>query len=50
MMANFNSFIVNSLSAVSSFLMTEPAIYFVGLALLACVGRLFHRLISGGGR
>lgn len=47
-MVQFNSFIVNSLSAISGFLMTEPAIYFVGLALLACVGRIFHRLIGGG--
>ncbi len=47
-MSSFNSFIVQSLSAVSGFLMSEPAIYFVGLALLACVGRIFHRLINGG--
>lgn len=47
-MANFNSFVVSSLTAVSGFLMSEPAVYFVGIALLACVGRVFHRLISGG--
>lgn len=48
-MSAFTSFISDSLSTISEFLMTEPAIYFVGIALLACVGRLFHRLISGGG-
>lgn len=47
-MAQFNSFIVSSLSAVSGFLMSEPAVYFVGIALLACVGRLLHRLLAGG--
>lgn len=48
-MSEFNSFIVSSLSAISGFLMSEPAVYFVGIALLACVASLFHRIIRGRG-
>lgn len=47
-MSQFNAFVLQSLSAISGFLMSEPAVYFVGIALLACVGRLFHRLIGKG--
>ncbi len=43
-MANFNLFVVNMLGAISSFLMAEPFIYFVGLAMLAFVVQIFKSL------
>lgn len=45
-MQDFLSFITQLLSAVSSFLMTEPIIWFVGIFLLGAVIAVFHKLIS----
>ena len=45
-MQDFLTFITQLLSAVSSFLMTEPIVWFVGVFLLGAVVAVFHKLIS----
>lgn len=45
-MQDFLTFITQLLSAVSSFLMTEPIVWFVGVFLLGAVIAVFHKLIS----
>ena len=45
-MQDFLTFITQLLSAVSSFLMTEPIVWFVGVFLFGAVVAVFHKLIS----
>lgn len=47
-MQDFVTFIGDMLSEVSTFLMSEPIIYFVGCALLLFVVRIFLTLTKGG--
>lgn len=45
-MQDFLTFISSILSDLSAFLMTEPAVWFVGIFLLLAVVELFKNIIS----
>ena len=45
-MQNFLTFVTSLLSAVSSFLLTDPIQWFVGIFLLGAVVAVFHKIIN----
>lgn len=45
-MQNFLTFTSSLLSAVSSFLLTDPIYWFIGVFLLGAVVSVFHKIIS----
>ena len=46
-MSNFFEFLTALFNAVSDFLMSEPAIYFVGLSIVLFIGCIIKRFTKG---